>query len=119
MPEDATKPLLEKSDTNGAAGQSSTKERIISGLVMTSCFLSFALAAGFNFGIAGSLVVSVSKRFNVDLNVASWSPSVHTVFFLMSSKYAATLIYQSFVGTLANTILPCKCPQHIQLSTAA
>ena len=114
MSEDATKPLLEKSESNGAAGQSSTKEMIISGLVMTSCFLSFALAAGFNFGIAGSLVVSVSKRFSVDLNMASLSPSVHTVFFLMSSEYAATLIYQSFVGTPADTILPCKCPRSIQ-----
>ena len=54
-------------------------------LVMTSSFLSFALAGEFNFRIAGSLTVSMSERFNVDLNIASWSTSVHTTLFLMGS----------------------------------
>ena len=62
-------------------------DRIWPYLVMLSSLVSFALGAGFNFGIAGSLTVAQSKRFNVSLDQASWSTSIHTVFFLMTSMH--------------------------------
>lgn len=75
--------------------QLTLRERIWPFMVLTSSFLSFALAAGFNLGIAGAITVAQTKRFNITLEQASWSTSVHTVFFLMISKLMQISIISS------------------------
>ena len=60
-----------KSDTDNtplvAKKKKSTQEadKKLAWLVMTSSFLSFALARGFNFRIAGSLTVSMGESFAI------------------------------------------------------
>lgn len=79
--------LLDDKDSCSSTKTQSTKQKIIPYLVLLSSLLSFALGAGFNFGIAGALTVAQSQRFNISLDEASWSTSVHTVCFLMTSMY--------------------------------
>lgn len=79
-----SRPLLE--DDKSERNNLSLRERMTPYLVLVSSFLSFAMASGFNFGIAGALTVAQSRRFNISLDQASWSTSLHSVFFLMISK---------------------------------
>jgi hypothetical protein len=65
----------------------SLKERFWRYGILICSSLSYALSSGFSFGIAGSLTVVNSVRFDISLQRASWSVAVHTVFFLMMSKY--------------------------------
>ena len=53
---DTTPLVAEKTESTQEA------DKKLAWLVMTSSFLSFALAGGFNFGIAGSLTVSMSEK---------------------------------------------------------
>ena len=62
------------------------KQRIWGYMVLVSSVLSFALGTGFNLGIAGSIAVAQSRQFNISLDAASWTISVHTVFNLQISK---------------------------------
>lgn len=77
------KPLLDENKSSKAG----TKATVWSYLVLMSSALSFALAAGFNLGIAGALTISISEQFNVSLEQASWVTSIRGVFYLMTSKY--------------------------------
>lgn len=63
------------------------KARVWPYLVLVSCFLSFSLASGFNFGIVGSLTEAQQADFNVTLGESSWSGSVHTATFRISGRY--------------------------------
>ena len=67
--------------------------RFIPYLVLLSSLLSFALGAGFNLGIAGALTVAQSQRFEISLERASWSVSVHNVCYLMASTYVSVIIW--------------------------
>ena len=64
----------------------SIKERSWGYMVLVSSVLSFAMGTGFNLGIAGSIAVAQSRHFNITLEQASWTISVHTVFYLVMSK---------------------------------
>ena len=74
--------LLEK-EPDSEQKSVSKIEKLWPYLVLASCMLSVALGTGFNFGIAGALTVSQSQRFDISLDQASWSTSIHNLFFLM------------------------------------
>ena len=81
-------------DGDNRAGNPSTKQTVIPYLVLLSSLLSFALGAGFiNLGIAGALTVAQSQRFEISLERASWSVSVHNVCYLMASTYVWVIIW--------------------------
>lgn len=65
----------------------STKDRIWPYLVVTSSFISLALAGGFNLGIAGSLTVALSQRFSITIDQASLSISTHIIFYQLTSEF--------------------------------
>ena len=83
-----SKPLLcENNDYSNDNAPLTTTDKVWPYLVLLSSLLSFALGAGFNLGIAGALTVAQSQRFDISLDQSSWSTSVHTIFFLMTSMY--------------------------------
>lgn len=69
-------------------------QRIWPYLVWLSVFLTKISAAGFNYGIAGSITEVQTSRFNVTLSESSLTASVHSAVFLGSGKYS--YIYQAY-----------------------
>ena len=55
-------------------------------LVWLSVFLTKISAAGFNYGIAGSITEVQTRRFDVSLSKSSLTASVHSAVFLGSGK---------------------------------
>ena len=81
-----TTKLLDKTDNhpNNADYKRALLDKIWPYLVTFSCFLTYVAAAGFNYGISGSITEVQSKRFGVSISQASWTTSVHAAFFFMS-----------------------------------
>ena len=75
-------PLLDN-PKDSSTKKLSTRHKLLPHLILLTCTVCFAL--GFNFSITGALTVALSQRFNVSLDEASWSTSVNTVCFLMTS----------------------------------
>lgn len=68
----------EKTDT--------ARERIWPYLVLVSCYLSYVVSTGFNFGVVGSITEAQKIKFNATLDQSSWTGSVHTAVFLSTGK---------------------------------
>ena len=63
-----------------------SREKIWPYLVWLSVFLTKISAAGFNYGIAGSITEVQTRRFDVSLSKSSLTASVHSAVFLGSGK---------------------------------
>lgn len=64
----------------------SLRKRMWPYLVLVSCYVSYVLAAGFNYGVVGSLTQAQQTKFNVTLSESSWTGSVHIAAFFISGK---------------------------------
>ena len=70
------------------------RQRMWPYMVLISCFLSYVAAAGFNFGVAGSITEAQKIKFNITLDQSSWTGSVHTaVFFSTGEFHGLPLLY--------------------------
>ena len=64
----------------------SIKERLWSYMVLVSSVLSLAMGTGSEMYAKRNCKYSQSRHFNITLEQASWTISVHTVFYLVMSK---------------------------------
>ena len=85
---DEREPLVSnaENETENTDASSPKLDKLKCILLMMSAFISYAMASGFNLGIAAAMVKAESSAFNISLPRSSLTTSIHTGVYLMSSK---------------------------------